>query len=97
MKASVQGVISSAAAAVLNKWRAAFHRFLCLQDAENNWQFDMFAFSEAAPRNTLCLLTCHFFKRSGLIDDFGLDPEKLCRYLQRIEAGYSAANSYHNW
>ncbi|DBB11697.1 TPA: putative 3',5'-cyclic phosphodiesterase pde-3 [Trebouxia sp. C0006] len=67
-----------------------------LQDAENNWQFDVFAFSEAAPRNTLCLLTCHFFKRSGLIDDFGLDPEKLCRYLQRIEAGYSAANSYHN-
>ncbi|KAL0024530.1 hypothetical protein WJX79_001991 [Trebouxia sp. C0005] len=67
-----------------------------LQDAENNWQFDVFAFSEAAPRNTLCLLTCHLFKRAGLIDDFGLDTEKLCRYLQRIEAGYSAANSYHN-
>ena len=67
-----------------------------MQDAENNWQFDVFAFSEAAPRNTLCLLTCHLYKRAGLIDDFGLDPEKLCRYFQRIEAGYTAANNYHN-
>lgn len=69
-----------------------------LQDAENNWQFDVFAFAEATPGTTLSLLTFHFLKRSGApISEGGhLDETKLCRYLQRIEAGYDSTNPYHN-
>ena len=73
-----------------------FVSVVCLQDAESNWQFDVFAFSELAPGNTLSLLTCHLFKRAGLITDFDLDHEKLVRFLQKIEAGYSSNNPYHN-
>ena len=68
-----------------------------LQDAENNWQFDIFAFAEATPGTTLSLLTFHLLKQSGApISEGGhLNEAKLCRYLQRIEAGYST-NPYHN-
>ena len=67
-----------------------------MQDAESNWQFDVHAFAEAAPGKTLRLLTWHYFKQCGLIDAHHLDAEKLFEWLSRIEAGYSAANPYHN-
>ncbi|DBB14759.1 TPA: hypothetical protein ACH3X3_004373 [Trebouxia sp. C0006] len=67
-----------------------------LLDAENNWQFDVFAFAEATPGVTLALLTFHFYKISGCISHFGLDPVKLWRYLQRVESGYQMQNPYHN-
>ena len=71
---------------------------LDLQDAENNWQFDVFAFAEATPGTTLSLLTFHLLKHAGApISDGGqLTEAKLCRYLQRIEAGYDSTNPYHN-
>ena len=56
----------------------------------------MHAFAEAAPGKTLSLLAWHYYKQAGLIDAFGLDPEKLYRYLSKIETGYNAANPYHN-
>ncbi|KAA6425466.1 MAG: hypothetical protein FRX49_04364, partial [Trebouxia sp. A1-2] len=73
-------------------------RFLlaALQDAENNWQFDVFKFAEATPGHTLALLTFHFYKTSGCISHFGLDSAKLWRFLQRIESGYQMQNPYHN-
>ena len=72
------------------------HLLTALQDAENNWQFDVFAFAEATPGVTLALLTFHFYKISGCISHFGLDPVKLWRYLQRVESGYQMQNPYHN-
>lgn len=67
-----------------------------MQDAENNWQFDVFRFAETAPGNTLSLLTFHLFTQAGLIERFDLDPEKLFRFFQKVEAGYSSGNPYHN-
>ena len=56
----------------------------------------MFKFAEATPGVTLALLTFHFYKISGCISHFGLDPVKLWRYLQRVESGYQMQNPYHN-
>ncbi len=67
-----------------------------MQDAENNWQFDNFAFAEAAPGHSLSLLTWHYFKQAGLIEGWGFNGEKLWQFLESIEAGYAAANAYHN-
>ena len=67
-----------------------------LQDAESNWQFDIFAFADATPGTTLSMLTWHLYKQAGLIRDFNLDEQKLCNFLQKIESGYSASNPYHN-
>ena len=69
---------------------------LLLQDAENNWQFDIFGFAEATKGATLSLLFCHFMKQSGIIQEFQLDGTKLCQYAQKIESGYDANNPYHN-
>ena len=67
-----------------------------LQDAENNWQFDIFGFAEVTPGNTLSLLSLHFFKVTGIIQLFELDAPRLFSFLQRIESGYVMANPYHN-
>ena len=66
------------------------------QDAENNWQFDIFGFADATPGQTLSMLTFHLYRQAGLIQDFNLDEQKLCRFLQKIESGYRAENPYHN-
>jgi len=67
-----------------------------LQDAENNWQFDIFAFAEATPGTTLSVLTFHLYKQASLISHFQMDERKLCKFLQKVESGYSAENPYHN-
>jgi len=66
----------------------------CLQDAENNWGFDIFGFADATPGYSLSLLYCHFIKRAGLMQ--GLEEVKFIKYARRIEKGYIAANPYHN-
>ncbi len=63
-----------------------------MQDAGNNWQFDIFGFAAATPGNTLSLLTFHFLKQSGGVDAGRVDEAKCVRFLQRIEAGYNPAN-----
>ena len=67
-----------------------------LQDAETNWQFDIFGFAAATPGTTLALLTFHFYKVSGCIQHFSIDSGKLFTYLQKIESGYVMENPYHN-
>lgn len=66
------------------------------QDAENNWQFDIFAFADATPGTTLSLLSFHFYKVAGIIQHFQLDEGKLFNFLQKIESGYEMSNPYHN-
>ena len=66
------------------------------QDADNNWQFDIFGFADATPGMTLSLLTFHYLKQTGVIEKWDHDETKLCRYLQRVEAGYKPSNPYHN-
>ena len=67
-----------------------------MQDAENNWQFDVFGFAEAFPGQTLSMLGFHFYKQSGLIKHYQMDDHKMCNYLQKIEAGYDSSTPYHN-
>ena len=69
---------------------------IALQEADNTWQFDIFGFAEATPGNTLSVLTYHYLKQTGVIEKWGHDETKLCRFLQKIEAGYSSSNPYHN-
>lgn len=79
-----------------NTWLSALTEPVLLQDAEHNWQFDVFAFAEATPGVTLSLLGFHFHRVAGFIQEFDLDATKLFSFLQRIEQGYVAANPYHN-
>ena len=69
---------------------------VCVQSAEKNWQFDIFALAEATPGSTLSLLGFHLIKQAGFIRQFNLDEGKLCRFLQQIEKGYDQGNPYHN-
>ena len=69
---------------------------LDLQDAENNWAFDIFGFAAATPGYSLSLMCCHLVRRGGLITALALDEPKFCAYARRIEAGYDATNPYHN-
>jgi len=71
-------------------------QMLSLQDAESNWQFDIFGFAEACSGASLSMLGFHLYKQAGMIRDFKLDEQKLCNWLQRIESGYDANNPYHN-
>lgn len=68
----------------------------CVQDAERNWQFDIFQFADATPGETLSMLSYHMFKQSGLVEELHMDEPKMIRALQRIEAGYDINNPYHN-
>ena len=68
-----------------------------MQDAENNWQFDIFGFAEVCPGRTLSMLGFHLYKQAGFVSHFKLDDAKLCNWLQRVESGYEAKNPYHNW
>lgn len=70
--------------------------FICVQDAENKWQFDIFAFAKATPGTSLAVMTFHLMKQAGLMSDFSLDQGKLWNFLRKIEGGYKAANPYHN-
>ena len=67
-----------------------------MQEASTSWQFDMFAFAEATPGYTLSLLALHLHKQTGLINEFKISEQPLCRWLRRIESGYNANNPYHN-
>lgn len=67
---------------------------MLLQDAENNWAFDIFGYADATPGYSLSLLFCHLVKSSGL--QSMVDEPKLANYARRIERGYDAANPYHN-
>ncbi len=67
-----------------------------LQDARNNWQFDIFGFDEECKGKGLSVLGFHLYKQAGLITDFKLDEVKLIHFLQKAESGYSSANPYHN-
>ena len=69
---------------------------LYMQDAESNWQFDIFGFAEATPGTSLSMLTYHLMKQTRIISEYHLDESKLCRYLQKIESGYDPVNPYHN-
>ena len=75
---------------------AALMLLLCVQDAETNWQFDIFAFADATPGTTLAVMTFHLLKQANCMHDFGVDPAKFWTFLQKIEQGYKAGNPYHN-
>ncbi|KAL0019791.1 hypothetical protein WJX77_003107 [Trebouxia sp. C0004] len=68
----------------------------CLQDADNNWAFDTFGYSDATPGYSLSLLVWHFVKQAGLIKEMSIDEGKFCAFARRIEAGYNPSNPYHN-
>ena len=65
-----------------------------LQDAENNWHFDIFAFADATPGTTLAVMTFHLLKQAGCINEINLDQGKLWNFLQKIEGGYRVENPY---
>lgn len=67
-----------------------------MQDAESNWQFDIFAYAEATPGTSLSMLTFHLLKTTGLVKEFDLIETKLVTCLRRVEAGYDPVNPYHN-
>jgi len=67
-----------------------------LQDADNNWAFDIFGYSDATPGYSLSLLVWHFVTRAGLMKDLSIDEARFCAFARRIEAGYNPSNPYHN-
>ena len=67
-----------------------------MQDAENNWQFDIFGFAQATPGTTLSMLVFHLLKQCGMMQLLQMNEPKLIRFLQKVESGYDPANAYHN-
>ena len=68
----------------------------CVQDAENNWQFDIFGFADATPGNSLSMLGFHLIQTTGLLKEFGLNATKMAACFRKIESGYNPTNPYHN-
>ena len=66
------------------------------QDAETNWQFDIFGYADATPGNSLSMLGFHLLKTTGLVQEFQLNETKLAACLRKIESGYKPTNPYHN-
>lgn len=69
---------------------------VCLQDAETNWQFDIFGFAEQAQGSALFLLTFHFMQKFTAWQEWAVDKTKLATFVRVIEKGYDAKNPYHN-
>ena len=70
---------------------------VCLaQDAESNWQFDIFALAEETPGCTLSVLAAHLYSVTGLCGEFNMLEVKLSNYLRKIESGYDPSIPYHN-
>lgn len=72
------------------------HNWAFLQEAETNWQFDIFGFAEQAQGNALSLLSFHFMQKFGNIQKLGFDQSKLATFVRVIEKGYDPKNPYHN-
>ncbi len=68
---------------------------LGMQEAGSSWQFDIFAFAQETPGNTLSMLAMHFFHQSGLVKHYQMYEQQLCKWVQRIESGYGN-HPYHN-
>ena len=67
-----------------------------MQDAENNWAFDIFGFAEATPGYTLSLLYCYLAQRVDAQVELVADSAKFAAYARKVEQGYDASNPYHN-
>ena len=67
-----------------------------LQDAETNWQFDIFALAELTPGHTLSALAFHYWSQLGWFRDFPINVPQFCKFIRKIEDGYVAENPYHN-
>ena len=67
-----------------------------MQDAESNWQFDIFGYADATTGNSLSMLGFHLFRTTGLVQEFQLNETKLAACLRKIESGYNPTNPYHN-
>lgn len=66
-----------------------------VQDAENNWHFDIFGFADATPNTSLSMMVFFLMTRLGALSKFGLREARLRNYLQTLEAGYKE-QPYHN-
>ena len=69
----------------------------CVQDAEHQWQFDIFALSDQLPHTCLSLMAFYLLKRTGLIAEFSLNEQKLCRFLHRVENSYLNCPYHNRW
>ncbi len=69
---------------------------MCVQDAETNWQFDIFAFAEEAQGHTLSVLSFHFYQKFVDLDKYKMSRTKLASFVRVIENGYDPHNPYHN-
>lgn len=69
---------------------------MSMQDAESNWQFDIFGYADATTGNSLSMLGFHLFRTTGLVQEFQLNETKLAACLRKIESGYNPTNPYHN-
>ena len=69
----------------------------CLQDAEQQWQFDIFALADQLPHTCLSLMAFYLLKRTGLIAEFHLNEQKLCRFLHRVDISYLNCPYHNRW
>merc|ERR1712216_261201 len=61
----------------------------------DGWEFNAFKLSEASCGRPLSVLSFALLKRTDAFATFGLDEDKLVKFLIRIENGYPS-NPYHN-
>eukprot|EP01006_Ploeotia_vitrea_P040251 TRINITY_DN66415_c3_g2_i1.p1 TRINITY_DN66415_c3_g2~~TRINITY_DN66415_c3_g2_i1.p1 ORF type:complete len:1084 (-),score=611.75 TRINITY_DN66415_c3_g2_i1:1496-4747(-) len=60
-----------------------------------DWQFDIFDLHSISDGHTLYFVGYHFFRELGLVQEFGIEEDKLRNFLHELEHSYKL-NPYHN-
>ncbi|KAK9863876.1 hypothetical protein WJX84_000320 [Apatococcus fuscideae] len=67
-----------------------------MKEAETDFHFDIFAFSEATNGMPLSTLTFFLLKRCNLMASCSISERSMAAYLRRLELGYDSDNPFHN-
>jgi len=70
-------------------------QILKILEKVDDWDFDVFALTEATNGTPLFTTCYHLLYKYGLVQYFNIDHTVLCNFLQALESGYHA-NPYHN-
>jgi len=67
-----------------------------LNRAPDCWEIDILSLAELTEDRALSLLGPVLIERAGLLDTFSLDRQRMLRFFEELERGYSRDVPYHN-
>lgn len=63
----------------------------------DEWNFDAIVVNEMIGRNALPIIYCRFCAVYDSVGALGIDPELLCNFAKKIQAGYSATARFYGY